>query len=41
MTKTVECVFCWSDFDPDERMDFGVVNTSFGTYFMCEECKNE
>ena len=33
-----DCVFCWVDISASE--DFGVVNTSSGTYFLCQECTN-
>lgn len=34
----IDCVFCWVDIGAAE--DFGVVVTSFGTYYLCEECNN-
>ena len=34
----LECVFCWSEFEADGS--FGVVNTSNGTYFLCQECNH-
>lgn len=33
----IDCVFCWADIGADD--DFGVVVTSNGTYYLCQECK--